>query len=137
MNRLRGLALLLGTTTMLVTGCASATTTSGSSTTGTSNRTSETQLTQADLARANADNVYDAIAKLRPSWLNSRGPTSVTDMTPTEVDVYMDGNFMGKSDYLKQIRLNNVVSVRYWDAGRASARFGMGHTRGVIEIIHN
>jgi hypothetical protein len=128
---------LLATATTALTGCASATAANGSGAGGTSNRTSETQLTQADLSRANADNVYDAVAKLRPAWLNSRGPTSVTDMTPTEVDVYMDGNFMGKSDYLRQIRLNNIVSVRYWDAGRASARFGMGHTRGVIEIIHN
>ena len=23
----------------------------------------------------------------------------------------------------------------YWDAGQASARFGMGHPRGVIEIV--
>ena len=136
MNRLRGTVVVVATS-LLLAGCSSATTTNGSSAGGTSNRTSEIQLSQADLTRANADNVYDAVAKLRPAWLNSRGPTSVTDMTPTEVDVYMDGNFMGKADYLKQLRLNNIVSVKYWDAGRASARFGMGHTRGVIEVVHN
>lgn len=134
MNRLRGLALLLATTTTLLAGCSSATTASGAS--GTSGRTAQNQLSRSDLAGANADNLYDAVAKLRPAWLTSRGATSVTDATPTEVDVYMDGNFLGKSDYLRQVRTNDIVSVTYWDAGRASARFGMGHPRGVIEIIH-
>jgi hypothetical protein len=133
MNRLRGFVFLLATSTLLA-GCSSATTTNGAA--GTT-RSSQNQLSRDDLAASNADNVYDAVAKLRPNWLSSRGVTSVTDATPTEVDVYMDGNFLGKSDYLKQVRTNDIVSVTYWDAGRASARFGMGHPRGVIEIVHN
>jgi hypothetical protein len=51
------------------------------------------------------------------------------------VDVYMNGTLLGKADYLRQVRLLDVSEVRYWDAGQASARFGMGHPRGVLEII--
>jgi hypothetical protein len=58
----------------------------------------------------------------------------VTDPTPTAVDVYMNGSMLGKADYLRQVRLLDVTEVKYWDAGSASARFGMGHPRGVIEI---
>jgi hypothetical protein len=111
-----------------VVGCAGATTQTASG------RGSGNQLMQTELAAANADNLYDAIAKLRPEWLSSRGATSVTDASPTGVDVYMDGNLLGKADYMRQVRLLDVTSVRYWDAGQASARFGMGHPRGVIEI---
>ena len=114
-------------TWFVVVGCAGATQ-------GTPSRGSGNQLTQAELAAANSDNLYDAIAKLRPEWLSSRGPTSVTDASPTSVDVYMNGNFLGRADYLRGVRLLDVTSVRYWDAGQASARFGMGHPRGVIEI---
>ena len=92
-------------------------------------------MTREELGKTNSDNLYDAIAKLRPEWLTSRGPTSVTDMTPTSVDVYMNGNFLGGADYLRQVRSLDVSEVRYWDAGQASARFGMGHPRGVIELI--
>jgi hypothetical protein len=130
MNRFRGFVMLLATTTLLG-GCASA----GAS--GASNRASQSQLSHSDLTGANADNLYDAVARLRPNWLGTRGATSVTNSTPTEVDVYMDGNFLGKSDYLRQVRIQDVTSVRYWDAGQASARFGMGHPRGVIEIIRS
>lgn len=121
--------MLVALTTCVVVSCTSATTQ------GRSGRGNQSQLTQSELAAANSDNLYDAIAKLRPEWLSSRGPTSVTDAAPTVADVYMNGTFLGKADYLRQVRLLDVSDVRYWDAGQASARFGMGHPRGVIEII--
>jgi hypothetical protein len=110
----------------LAAGCAAATTTSG--------RGNGTQLTQSELAAANSENLYEAIVKLHPEWLSSRGATSMTDSSPTGVDIYMNGSFLGKADFLRDVRLLDVTSVRYWDVGQASARFGMGHPRGVIEI---
>src|SRR5437867_330096 len=73
-------------------------------------------------------------ALLRPSWLTSRGPTSVTDATPATASVFMGGTFLGRADYLQQMRVAEVTTVKYWEPGAASARFGMGHPRGVIEI---
>jgi hypothetical protein len=123
-------ALTCGALAVLCTasGCVPATQGAGSA------RGGGAQLTRQELAEVTSDNIYDAIAKLRPEWLTSRGPTSVTDGTPSVVDVYMDGTRLGKADYLRQVRLLDVTEVRYWDAGQASARFGMGHPRGVIEI---
>jgi hypothetical protein len=129
MNRLRALALVGLTTMSIASACASAATQSQSSS------GNSAQLTRADLAATNSNSVYDAIAKLRPEWLSSRGPTSVKDATPTSVDVYMNGTLLGKADYLRDVRLLDVSEVRYWNAGQASARFGIGHPRGVIEII--
>jgi hypothetical protein len=118
-------ALLVG---CMLAGCAGATSNRGA-------QSGSAALTREELGKTNSDNLYDAIAKLRPEWLTSRGPTSVTDMTPTSVDVYMNGNFLGGADYLRQVHSLDVSEVRYWDAGQASARFGMGHPRGVIELI--
>lgn len=125
-RRLLAVATLL--VACLMVGCAGATTHSRGG------QNASAVLTREELAKTNSDNLYDAIAKLRPEWLTSRGPTSATDMTPTSVDVYMNGNILGNADYLRQIRLLDVSEVRYWDAGQASARFGMGHPRGVIEL---
>jgi hypothetical protein len=112
----------------VIVGCASATSQSGSS------RGSGAKLTQEQLSASNADNLYDAINKLRPNWLSSRGPTSVTNSTPTGVDVFMGNTLLGKADYLHQVRPGDVSEVKYWDPGSAAARFGMGHPRGVIEL---
>ena len=126
-QRHRGLAALALVLAVTLSGCASGGATRARSGSGTT-------LTREQLTAANTDNLYDAITKLRPEWLTSRGPTSVTDATPTSPDVYMNGSMLGKVDYLRQVRLLDVTEVKYWDAGAASARFGMGHPRGVIEI---
>jgi hypothetical protein len=116
-------------TTAFVVGCASATQQ------GQSGERSGSRLTRTELATANSNSLYDAIAKLRPEWLSSRGPTSMTDATPTSVSVFMDGSMLGQADYLKQLSVVDVTEVRYWDPGQASVRFGMGHPRGVLEIV--
>ncbi|HSL71849.1 MAG TPA: hypothetical protein VK864_16495, partial [Longimicrobiales bacterium] len=82
----------------------------------------------------NSANLYDAVEKLRPEWLTSRGPTSVTDPTPTMASVYMNGQQLGKAEYLRDVLVADVTEVRFWPAGQAAAKFGMGHPRGVIEL---
>jgi hypothetical protein len=114
--------------------CACAPATKATQTQPAPDRGNGTVLTQAQLSATNSDNLYDAIAKLHPDWLSSRGPSSVTDPTPTMASVFMNGTMLGKTDYLRDMRVLDVTEVRYWDAGKAAARFGMGHPRGVIEI---
>ena len=129
--KLRHALFLMLFTATSASGCVSAASQTGSA------PSSNNRLTRTQLASSNLDNLYDAIAKLRPEWLSSRGPTSVTDATPTSVSVFMNGSMLGKGDYLKQVSLLDVTEVRYYEAAQASARFGMGHPRGVIEIIRN
>src|SRR5687768_13823016 len=115
--------------TCLMLGCAGAPAASRSSSGGGST------LSREQLQGTNSDELYAAISKLRPEWLSSRGPTSVADPTPTSASVFMNGSLLGNVEYLRQMRVIDVTEVRYWNAGQASARFGMGHPRGVIEII--
>ena len=123
----RLLLLLALTTSCMFAACATA----AKSASGGGNGST---LTQAQLEKATSENLYDALVKLRPAWLSSRGPTSITNSSPTSVDVFMDGNIVGTADFLRELRVTDVSLVRYWSAGEASARFGMGHPRGVIEV---
>lgn len=113
----------------LTLGCANA------ATQGRSGQAASNTLTYEQLARTNSENLYEAITRLRPSWFTTRGPTSVTNSTPSAVSVFANGTLLGNADYLQQVRIVDVTEVKYWDAASASARFGMGHPRGVIEII--
>ena len=132
---MRALKLAAVAAVSILMGCASATTQSAPPPSPSpAERASRNVLTREQLAATNSDNLYDALSKLRPEWLSSRGPTSVSDPTPTAASVYMSGTMLGKADALKDMRILDVSEVRYWDAGQASARFGMGHPRGVIEI---
>lgn len=93
-------------------------------------------ITQEQLLDTGASDLYDAVRRLRPEWLTSRGPRSmVQDGSPALASVYMSGSHLGDVEALRDIRPENVQSLRYFDAGTASARFGMGHPRGVIEVV--
>lgn len=91
-------------------------------------------ITRAQMLEVNANDVYDAVQKLEPSWLTSRGPVSITDNSPSVVSVFMNGSHVGDSEYLRNLRPDDIEVLRYYEAGEASARFGMGHPRGVIEV---
>lgn len=91
-------------------------------------------ITRAQMLEVNANDVYDAVQKLEPSWLTSRGPVSITDNSPSVVSVFMNGSHVGDSEYLRNLRPDDIEALRYYEAGEASARFGMGHPRGVIEV---
>ena len=121
----------------MLAGCGGATSAAGGGgpqTQGSPERQNRSVITQAQLAATNSENLYDAVAKLHSDWLSNRGPTSVSDATPTGVSVFMNGVLLGKAEALRDIRVLDVSEIRYWDAGQAAARFGMGHPRGVIEI---
>lgn len=92
-------------------------------------------ITREQMIDVGASTVYDAVQKLQPSWLTSRGPRSLTDNTPSVASVYVGGSNVGDIEYLRNLRPDAVAYVRYWDVREASARFGMGHPRGVIEVV--
>lgn len=105
---------------------------------GTASGSNRNLLTQQELAATNSQMVYQALERLRPSWLNSRGPANMGNMRDTEqavANVYISGNRMGNVEYLKQVNVSDVHEIRFWGPGEAGARFGMGNPRGVIEII--
>jgi len=102
---------------------------------GTSNRN---LVTGEELTATNARTVYEALERVRPNWLSSRGPASignVRDAGEAVANVYIEGSRMGDVEYLKQVYVSDVHEIRFWTAGEAGARFGMGNPRGVIEII--
>lgn len=92
-------------------------------------------LTREELVRTNASDLYRAIQILRGEWLTGRGPTSVTDASPTVPTVYMNNTRVGGLEFLNTVNVADVGEVRFWSASRAAAQFGMNNLGGVIQII--
>ncbi|MGH7500506.1 MAG: hypothetical protein ACREL7_02000 [Longimicrobiales bacterium] len=91
-------------------------------------------ITAGDIATAHVQTAWEAVERLQPQWLTSRGATSITDPTPTVASVFLNGVEVGDVDYLKSIIAVDVSEMRYYPPGEAGARFGMGHPRGVITV---
>lgn len=97
-------------------------------------------LTSSEIVAAKADNgnVYDAVARLRPHWLSSHGPTSfVTGGTEFAI-VFIDGQRHGDLNSLRGLQASEIEDIRYYNSTEAGGKFGLrGGTSGVIEVRMN
>lgn len=94
-------------------------------------------LTAYEIATAKADvgTAYDAIARLRSTWLAPRGATSFNTAGTDFPVVFVDGQLYGDLSSLRNIQAYHVAEVRYYNSSEAGAAFGLrGGTSGVIEI---
>jgi hypothetical protein len=94
-------------------------------------------ITAEEILAANADvlNAYEVVARLRPNWLASHGPSSlVRDGTETAM-VFLDGQQYGDINSLRGFRGDDVGGLRFYNSSEAAARFGQrAGTSGVIEV---
>lgn len=93
------------------------------------------RITRNEILQTDALNAYQAIVALRPNWLHDRGATSILNPKSGRPHLYVDGSQVGPLDDLVLIQVTDIREVRFWSPGQAGARFGMGHPRGVIEVI--
>jgi len=111
-----------------VIGCASAASgTSGS-------RREPNLITAEDIARIPATNAYEAIERLRPLFLRSRGKTSINTPNTQYPTVYVDGVRYGDLNSLRNILATHVLDIRSYNGAEAGAKFGLQNTAGVIEV---
>lgn len=111
-----------------VIGCASA----GSGSSG--SRRDPNLITAQDIAGIPATNAYDAVERLRPLFLRSRGKTSINTPNTQYPTVYVDGLRYGDLGSLRNIMANHVLDIRFYNGADAGARFGLQNAAGVIEV---
>ncbi len=100
-------------------------------------RTDRNIISDAEIQSGPSSNLYDLISKLRPNFLRSRGPMSLSSgSTANEyATVYMDGRPYGDIASLRSIVSTQVSEIRYYDANSAASKFGTINGNGVIEVI--
>lgn len=91
-------------------------------------------LTAEELATVNETNLYDAIKKLRPMFLVSRGATSLRVGGSTLPRVYLDGSPYGDAETLRSMPIIGIHEVRFMDARDATTMYGTGHPAGIIMV---
>ena len=83
-------------------------------------------LTAEELANHPSLNCLEAVRRLRPRWLRGRAGDPVA---------VRDGTMLGRAeDYLPEIRVGDVESMRYLNATDATMRYGTGVTGGAIVV---
>ena len=91
-------------------------------------------ITSEELNGIDVQNAYQAVQRLRPNFLQTRGNVSITQGAQPVV-VYVDETRMGGPSALQQIPIAEVKEIRYLNSSDATQRYGTGHTSGAIVVL--
>jgi hypothetical protein len=100
---------------LFAAGCASA---GGGSAGGTISQDRDL-ITSEELSTVFVPDLYEALQRLRPLWLQSRGARTVN--LETQIAVVVNGLYVGALESLREIPLGGVTEVRRLDAATATA----------------
>ena len=90
-------------------------------------------ITQEQMVAQHFKNAYEAVQALHPNWLTTRGTDSFR--SPSQVWVYLDDAKLGGVDQLSTIAPSTVGTIRHFNGVDASARWGLDHGAGVIQVL--
>ena len=77
----------------------------------------------------------DAVRRLRPGFLLSRGAVSIKDPSAGSVHVSIDGGTLVALSSLSQLRANQLAEIRYLSAADAAQRFGVISGSGGVIMV--
>jgi len=92
-------------------------------------------ITGEEIRKASVTNALEAVRIFHPEWLVRRGQEAFAGAESDNIRVYFDNMQIGGIEALEGVNALTIESIRFWDAQRATARWGTGHTHGAIQII--
>lgn len=91
-------------------------------------------ITQDEIDSAHAVTALEAVRKLRPMFLVSRGKLDFG--APNALpNVYVDNQFYGDITTLDAISAANIETIKFYTGSEAQYKFGRGNAAGVIGIF--
>jgi hypothetical protein len=88
----------------------------------------------ADPSVASGD-ALEAVRRLRPRFLMTRGGASVKNSTAGSVHVSIDGGPLLTVDNLSRLRPSQIAEIRYLNASDAAQRFGTNAASGSVILV--
>jgi len=91
-------------------------------------------ITQREIDSSRAITAYEAVQKLRGTFLSDRGKTTILGSSSSMPVVFLDGIRYGELQSLRNIAASQVATIRLYRAWEAQQKFGNGLLGGVIEV---
>ena len=76
---------------------------------------------------------YDAILRLKPTWLQARGAFSISGGSSAP-RVHINDSRSASVEDLRSLPVTNVEAITFLSAADATIRYGTGYPGGVIEV---
>ncbi|UCF19924.1 MAG: hypothetical protein JSU87_00485 [Gemmatimonadota bacterium] len=87
------------------------------------------EINDSQIAQTQAVNAWDAVAALRPEWLQSTDRTGA--FRPV---VYVDGERVGNVEQLRSVQAGRVMRIRFMSPYEGQRRYGRDHSGGVFWV---
>jgi len=91
-------------------------------------------ISEAELRNSSTQTAYEAIRKLRPSFLNYQAQTSVGNPTPGVPVVFVNERFADDLNLLHQLLISQIENIRFFKPTEAMIKYGTDRTGGVIAV---
>ncbi len=92
-------------------------------------------ITSDELAQSSEIMLYDAIRRLRPNFLKTRGLSAYGAPETTRLTLYVDGQRMDTIDDILRISCKEVLEVRFYEPQVANTKFaGHDNSGGAIAV---
>lgn len=125
---MRALPIVAVFAILTLSGCAS-----GGGSSDSDTRRDMSRISAEELANLPSGTAYDAVRRLRPAWLRSRGALSMsTTGTGSLPRIFVDGRDFGSVESLRQFNVDSVGEMEYLSASDATTRYGTGYPGGII-----
>ena len=95
---------------------------------------SASAVTAEQIQETSVSTAHEALQRLRPRWLRSRGQMSVEHPNAGYAVVFVDGVRYGDLRVLREINADAVEEMEFIDARDATTRYGTGYTGGIIMV---
>ena len=97
-----------------------------------SSRRNPNVITAEEIEASMTNTAWDAVRRLRPTWLRSRGTRSLSGQVFPSVIV--DSMTPEPMEHLHNIDCRSIQEIRFFDAREATTRFGTGYPSGAIVV---
>lgn len=98
-------------------------------------RRSATMLTGDEIYAAHVSSAYDAVARLRSSWLRDRPGDEHDEAGYVAIQVIRNGQVLGGVDALRQVNAGDVAAIQWVPPMQARSKFGPRAGHGAIVLI--
>jgi hypothetical protein len=91
-------------------------------------------LSEVQLSRFERLNGYEALRRLKPSWLSTRGQAALVAPEREAIRLYVDGVYAGDAAELRLVPVHEIGEIRHLSGPQATLFFGIGHSAGAIMV---
>jgi hypothetical protein len=91
-------------------------------------------LTADEIATISVASAYEAVERLRPLFLKTRGRSTINAGGSEYASVFVNGQFYGDLPSLRNIVANEVRDIRYFNGPDAVTKYGMRYGSGAIDV---